>query len=105
MLGDDSTARKYDIGFGDGYHPFRPRFEATFWPATHQVFVRAIGENGLSTELEDLAYKLTPTGASAACTARPVGDQPTIPRSNWGLTRWTRTFCRRHAAAVRSIST
>jgi hypothetical protein len=32
--------------------PFRPRFYATFWPATSQVFVRAVGENGLSTELE-----------------------------------------------------
>ena len=37
MLGDDSAAAKYDIGFGDGYHPLRPRFYATFWPATHQV--------------------------------------------------------------------
>ena len=46
ILADDSPARKYDIGFGDGYHPFRPRYYATFWPATHQVFVRVVGENG-----------------------------------------------------------
>ncbi len=26
QLADDTTARKYDIGFGDGYHPLRPRF-------------------------------------------------------------------------------
>ena len=58
-LADDSAARKYDIGFGDGYHPFRPRFYATFWPATHQVYVRCVGENGLTTELEDLAYNLS----------------------------------------------
>lgn len=32
---DDSIARKYDIGFGDGFHPFRPRFYVTFWPATN----------------------------------------------------------------------
>ena len=93
LLGDDSAARKYDIGFGDGYHPFRPRFEATFWPATHQVFVRAIGENGLSTELEDLAYKLTLTGAnSIVYTADLSGDQPTYPKEHWARTRWTRTF-------------
>ena len=93
LLGDDSAARKYDIGFGDGYHPFRPRFEATFWPATHQVFVRAIGENGLSTELEDLAYKLTLTGAnSIVYTADLSGDQPTHPKEHWARTRWTRTF-------------
>ncbi len=62
ILADDSPARKYDIGFGDGYHPFRPRYYATFWPATHQVFVRSVGENGNTTELEDLAYSLTLTG-------------------------------------------
>ena len=96
MLGDDSTARKYDIGFGDGHHPFRPRFEATFWPATHQVFVRAIGENGLSTELEDLAYKLSIAAGSASpravYTADLSGAQPTHPKLDWGLTRWTHTF-------------
>ena len=46
VLGDDTAARKYDIGFGDGYHPFRPRFYATFWPATHQVFVRWSARTG-----------------------------------------------------------
>ncbi len=65
MLGDDTAARKYDIGFGDGYHPFRPRFYATFWPATHQVYVRAVGENGLTTELEDLAYNVWPAPSAS----------------------------------------
>ncbi|HEY1260167.1 MAG TPA: hypothetical protein VGF34_13050, partial [Stellaceae bacterium] len=41
ILGDDSTARKYDLGF-DTYRPFRPRFYATFWPATRQVAVRYV---------------------------------------------------------------
>ena len=61
MCADDSAARTYDIGFGDGFHPFRPRFYVTFWPATSQVYVRAIGENGLSTELEDLNYRFALT--------------------------------------------
>ena len=68
ICADDSAARKYDIGFGDGYHPFRPRFYATFWPATHQVYVRAVGENGLTTELEHLAYKLSISVGSASPT-------------------------------------
>ena len=50
---DDSNTRRYDIGFGDAYRPFRPRFYATFWPGTNQVYIRAVGENGISTERED----------------------------------------------------
>ena len=53
---DDTAARKYDIGFGDGYHPFRPRYYVTFWPTLGAVSVRPEGENDLSTEIEDLAY-------------------------------------------------
>ena len=66
LLGDDTTARKYDVGFGDGFHPVRPRYEATFWPATHQVFVRAIVENDLTTELEDTQYLATVTGGATS---------------------------------------
>ncbi len=58
MLADDTASRKYDIGF-DGYRPFRPRFYATFWPATHQVMVRYVGENGISQEIEDVSYDLS----------------------------------------------
>ncbi len=58
MLGDDSAAAKYDVGFGDGHHPVRPRFYATFWPTTDQVFVRVVGENDKTTEIEDAAYTL-----------------------------------------------
>ncbi len=85
MLADDSPTRKYDIGFGDGYHPFRPRYYATFWPATHQVFVRAVGENGLSTELEDLAYSLTLTGANAKVYSRANLTDP-------AMSIWTERF-------------
>ncbi len=93
MLADDTTARKYDIGFGDGYHPFRPRFYATFWPATHQVFVRAIGENGLSTEIEDLAYKLNLTSSGKAIYSADLsGKLVTRPKLHWAGSRWTRKF-------------
>ena len=93
MLGDDTAARKYDIGFGDGYHPFRPRFYATFWPATHQVFVRCVGENGLTTELEDLAYKLSITSNGATVYSADLsGTQTTHPKIHWALSRWTQKF-------------
>ncbi len=96
MCGDDSAGRAYDIGDGDGFHPFRPRFYATFWPQTNQVFVRAVGENGLTTELEDLAYQLQITGGSAApateYSADLTGDQATNPKLDWSLSRWSRTF-------------
>jgi hypothetical protein len=85
MLADDTPTHKYDIGFGDGYTPFRPRFYATFWPATHQVFVRAVGENGLSTELEDLGYSLTLTGANAVLYTNSAVVQP-------AMSTWTKSF-------------
>ena len=66
---DDTTARTYDVGFGDGYHPLRPRFYATFWPATGQVFTRFVGEQAATTEIEDLRYYLT------LCTGYPVCTQ------------------------------
>src|SRR5271154_1243935 len=93
MLGDDSAARKYDIGLGDGYHPFRPRFYATFWPATHQVFIRCVGENGVTTEVEDLAYKLALTSNGETGYSDDLsGTQTTNPKLHWALSRWTREF-------------
>ena len=53
LLRDTSATRKYDLGF-DSYKPFRPMFEATFWPATNQVKVRYIGELTNTEELEDV---------------------------------------------------
>ena len=96
ICADDSAAGSFDIGNGDGFTPFRPRFEATFWPATNQVFVRAIGENDKTTQLEDLAYQLSISGGSASpaveYTADFTGDQATNPKFDWSLTRWSRTF-------------
>ncbi len=93
---DDSAAGAFDIGDGDGFKPFRPRFEATFWPATNQVFVRAIGENDKTTQLEDLAYKLSISGGSASpaveYAADLTGDQATYPKFDWSMSRWSHTF-------------
>jgi hypothetical protein len=100
MLADDTATRKYDIGFGDGYHPVRPRFNVTFWPATHQVLVRVVVENGLSTEIEDAAYTATvrvggvgPGGSGSSgsiYSANLTGTQTTYPKLHWAYTRWTR---------------
>ncbi len=85
MLGDDSAARKYDLGLGDGYHPFRPRFYATFWPATGQVQVRYVGENGNTQELEDLNYNLALNTSNArAYTKSNV--------THYALSTWTKVF-------------
>jgi len=94
MLADDTPARKYDIGLGDGYRPFRPRFYATFWPSTQQVFLRIIGENGLTDEIEDLAYKLivAVNPAVVAYTADLTGKQTVNPKEHWAGSRWTRSF-------------
>jgi hypothetical protein len=98
MLGDDSAARKYDIGFGDGFHPFRPRFYATFWPVTQQVYVRVVGENGLTTEQEDLAYKLAITSNGATLYTKdltgavPIGSPTKYAEIHWVDTRWSREF-------------
>ena len=95
-LADDSVARKYDIGFGDGYHPLRPRFYATFWPATHQVSVRAVAENMLTSELEDAAYTFTITAGQAGPSIVYSGDLPgtqtTNAKKHWALTSWTKRF-------------
>ncbi|HUC72544.1 MAG TPA: DUF3383 family protein, partial [Stellaceae bacterium] len=95
ILADDSAQRRYDIGFGDGYHPLRPRFYATFWPLTHQVLVRAVGENDLTSEVEDLAYKFTLTGGTAAAAEASEdlsGAQKTHPKRHWAMTAWSKSF-------------
>jgi hypothetical protein len=102
MLGDDSAAGKYDIGFGDGYRPLRPRFYVTFWPATRQVSIRLVVENDMTAEVEDVAYTATvrigPTPAGLAGPVAPSysldlsGLQATNPKQHWALTAWTKSF-------------
>lgn len=48
------AASTYDFGFAS-YCAFRPMFEATFWPTTHQVWVRYIGEIANTEQREDVA--------------------------------------------------
>ena len=102
ILGDDSASRKYDIGFGDGYRPLRPRFHATFWPSTRQISLRVAVENGLTTELEDMGYTVSirvgavaPGGTSSAAGsyfADLTGTQASNPRLHWALSAWTKVF-------------
>ena len=93
-LADDSAAAKYDLGNGDGHRPFRPRFYATFWPSTRQVSVRYVGENGKTTELEDLAYTLTlklgKTSPQNVYTIDLTGRRDN--KLHWSMSNWTKVF-------------
>ena len=93
-LADDSASAKYDLGNGDGHHPFRPRFYATFWPSTHEVSVRYVGENGKTTELEDLAYTLTLTVGKASpknvYSIDLSGGESN--KLHWSMSNWTKVF-------------
>ena len=95
-LVDDSPTRTFDVGFGDGFHPLRPRFYATFWPALNASQIRVVSENYLTSELEDLPYTATISlGASAATqvyTTNLSGTQPTHPKLHWSTTSWTQRF-------------
>lgn len=95
ICADDTTARTYDIGINDTYHPFRPRFYVTFWPGSSQVAVRAVGENGLSTEMEDLAYTLTITSNGTTIESKNLTGSPlvgTIAEKGWAGSRWSKSF-------------
>jgi hypothetical protein len=93
-LADDGASASYDLGNGDGYHPFRPRFYATFWPSTRQVTVRYVGENGKSTELEDLAYTLTLTlGKTSPRNVYSIDlSASTGGKLHWSMSNWTKVF-------------
>jgi hypothetical protein len=87
VLADHSAAAAYDIGF-DAYKPFRPIFHATFFPLTHQVRVRFIGEVANTEALEDVTYTLAlKLGASSPSTVYTKGS-----RTHWAGSRWTKEF-------------
>ncbi|HEY1301893.1 MAG TPA: hypothetical protein VGF07_15440, partial [Stellaceae bacterium] len=92
VLADDSEAAKYDIGFGDGHRPLRPRFVATFWPATHQVALRAIGENDNTAGVEDLAYRLSVSVGYAKPAVLYTADLGSAKKHHWAFSNWTRRF-------------
>ena len=93
-IADDTTARNYDIGNGDGFHPFRPRFFATFWPTLNKVKVRVVAENGLSKEISNLLYNATVKLGSASpqqvYLANLSGESN--QKLHWALTQWTKRF-------------
>lgn len=94
-LADDTVARAYDLGNGDGFHPFRPRFYATFWPALHKVQIRYVGDAGLTTEITDLNYNLTLTRGNAIPTTvyslNLTGSAPG-GKIHAAMTGWNKTF-------------
>ncbi len=57
LLGDHSINRTYDVGF-DSENSFRPLFYVTFWPATHQVDIRFVGEISNTEHLQNMTYEL-----------------------------------------------
>ena len=93
-IADDSAAATYDIGFDGSHHPFRPRFYATFWPATHQVMVRFVGEASKTTELSDLGYHLALTMGSDAKTVYSIDltGGGAKKKKHSALTGWTKVF-------------
>jgi hypothetical protein len=93
-LADDSAAARYDLGNGDGHHPFRPRFYATFWPSTRQISVRYVGENGKTTELEDLTYMLTLTlGKISPQNIYSIDlTGGAEQKRHWSMSNWTKVF-------------
>jgi hypothetical protein len=88
VIADDGTNRALDLGFGDGFRPLRCRAAATFWPATGQVHVRVVGESGLTTEIEDLAYRFDIlAGGETVYSADLTGS-----KRHWAMSRWSRSF-------------
>ncbi len=91
-LADDTTGRAYDIGNADGFHPLRPRFYATFWPALNKVNIRVYAETGLSMEFSDLWYAATVKTGSASPATVFTADLSggTNNKYHWAATAWTK---------------
>jgi hypothetical protein len=86
ICADRSTSRIYDMG-SSAWHSLHPEFIATFWPATHQVFVRYVGEVSNSMALEAFTADLTLTSGLASPTT--VYQQTGVQHPD-GV-HWTRT--------------
>lgn len=100
-IADDGIDRKYDVGNGDGFRPFRPRFYVTFWSLINKTMIRFVGENGLTTELEDLSYYLSLSlGNQNSYNVYDfdlTGTQSIHPKKHWSRTNWTKIFWLRSA--------
>lgn len=91
ILADHSAARRYDRGF-DTYRPFRPIFEATFWPQIGKVKIRYIGEVANTQAYED--FTVTGLHLNAGHSVRKlVYAMPSakLPFTMYASTRWTKT--------------
>jgi hypothetical protein len=86
------AASTYDFGF-DSYCAFRPEFEATFWPATNQVFVRYIGEIANTEQAEDVTVSniVLTLGNTSPSTVYTLPASKS-PLTMYTLSRWTKTF-------------
>jgi len=88
ILADHSLTRAYDIGF-DSYKAFRPIIHACFWPATHQVRVRFIGEIANTEAQEDQTYDLAlKTGNASPATVYTKAGFLHIANSRWTKEFW-----------------
>src|SRR6185437_4980158 len=87
VLQDNSTARKYDLGF-DALRPIHPQFVATFWPALNKVSIRASGFDWNTTALEDVKADLAITLGNAS--AQTVYTNPGLVMV--AATGWTKQF-------------
>jgi fibronectin type 3 domain-containing protein len=86
------AASRYDFGF-DAFCPFSPSFEATFWPATRQVYIRFIGEVTDTEQFEDViadAVVLT-TGSTNPTTVYTLPGAKS-PLTIFAASRWTKEF-------------
>jgi hypothetical protein len=93
IICDDSLARLYDIGFGDGFHPIRPRFYITFWPTLNLANVRFVAESGLTSEIEDTQYIANiSVNNSVVYTANLNSTPSTNPKIHWSMSSWTKTY-------------
>ncbi|MBF6560550.1 MAG: DUF3383 family protein [Candidatus Binataceae bacterium] len=73
VCADDSAVAAYDIGNGDGFQPFRPRFEATFWPSglnnVYKGFLNNLSVEGYPLYLLGGVAMLDDAGAPGAAAA------------------------------------
>jgi hypothetical protein len=84
IIGDNTTARAYDIGSSN----LRPFFHASFWPLTSSVRVRYVLENSYSEGTADTSYSLTLKSGFASPATRYT--KASVPHH--ALSRWTKVF-------------
>lgn len=87
LLCNGHQCSTYDVGF-DANKVFRPIFHATFFPATHQVHVRFIGEISNSAAIENQTFSLVMKTGNAS----PTSVYTKASFQTTAGTRWTKDF-------------